>query len=244
MSEFETEGMVKGPDGTILRFFYDTARNEAASAAEGRPIFDSVLFVDVITPGQKSSTPRFEIERVWAEQSLKVLNLTAPTRKSFRYDAFREQIDKFKSDEKAQDMAGTPLKQWPRIDRGLAASLAAVNVYTVEQLAGVSDQNLTYIGMGGRELREAARAFLQASDTAQAERLAGTVETQRIEMEAMQASLREAHAQMEALKDQMVKMAGQQAEVRAQPTQDPLPDLAPPPIETTARKGSKLDPLV
>jgi len=242
MSEFETEGMVKGPDGTILRFFYDTARNEAASAAEGRPIFDSVLFVDVITPGQKASTPRFEIERVWAEQSLKALNLLAPTRKSFRYDAFKEQVEKFKSDEKAQDLAGTPLKQWPRIDRGLAASLAAVNVYTVEQLAGVSDQNLTYIGMGGRELREAARAFLQASDTAQAERLAGTVETQRIEMEAMQVSLREAHTQMEALKDQMVKMAGQQ--VKAPKQAETLPDLTPPPIETNARKGIKTDPLV
>ena len=108
MSEFETEGMVKGPDGTILRFFYDTAKNEAASAAEGRPIFDNVLFVDVITPGQKASTPRFEIERIWAEPSMKVLNLTAASRKSFRYDAFREQVEKFKSDEKAVDMAGTP----------------------------------------------------------------------------------------------------------------------------------------
>ena len=242
MSEFETEGMIKGPDGTILRFFYDTARNEAASAAEGRPIFDSLLFVDVITPGQKASTPRFEIERIWAEQSRKHLNLTEPSRKSFRYEGFREQIEKFKADEKASDMAGTPLKEWPRIDRALAASMAAVNVYTVEQLAGISDQNLTYLGMGGRELREAARAFLQASDTQQAERLAGTVETQRIEMESMQASLREAHEQMAALKDQMVKMAAQQSNVQ---TPEPLPDLTPQPIETTAQaKKGALKPLV
>jgi hypothetical protein len=239
MSEFETEGMVKGPDGTILRFFYDTERNEAATAAEGRPIFDNVLFVDVITPGQKASTPRFEIERIWAEQSLKALNLTDLSRKSFRYAAFREQIEKFKLDEKASDMAGTPLKQWPRIDRGLAASLAAVNVYTVEQLAGVSDQNLSYIGMGGRELREAARAFLQASDTAQAERLAGTVETLRQENEMVKASLKEAHELMATLKDQMVRMAQRSIE----PTTEHV-DSAPAPIETTVQKGGKLKPLV
>lgn len=244
MSEFETEGMVKGPEGTILRFFYDTARNEAATQAEGRPIFDSVLFVDVITPGQKSSTPRFEIERVWAEQSIKALNLKDTSRKSFRYDAFREQIEKFKSDEKATDMAGTPLKQWPRIDRALAATMAAVNVYTVEQLAGISDQNLTYLGMGGRELREAARAFLQASDTAQAERLAGTVETLRAENERLMGSMQDMHGQMEALKNQMVEMAaGKVAHVPEPVVADPALGV-PAPIETTAQRGGKLKPLV
>lgn len=244
MSEFETEGMVKGPDGTILRFFYDTARNEVASAAEGRPIFDSVLFVDVITPGQKASTPRFEIERVWAEPSLKALNLTTPTRKSFRYDAFKEQVEKFKADEKAVDMAGTPLKQWPRMDRALAATMAAVNVYTVEQLAGISDQNLTYLGMGGRELREAARAFLQASDTAQAERLAGNVETLRAENERLQGTMQDMHRQMETLKDQMLQMAGDKlAPPQEQAMTDDLTLGAPPPIETIAQKGGKLKPL-
>ena len=242
MSEFETEGMIKGPDGTILRFFYDTAKNEAASAAEGRPIFDNVLFVDVITPGQKASTPRFEIERIWAEQSIKALNLPTSSRRSFRYESFREQIEKFKADETAVDMAGTPLKQWPRIDRALAASLAAVNVYTVEQLAGINDQNLTYIGMGGRELRESARAFLQASDTAQAERLAGTVESQKVELERMQASLKQAHEDMAVLKDQMVAMAAAKADPLAgavTPPKAKKQDDIPPPIET-----STLKPLV
>lgn len=241
MSEYETEGMVKGPEGTILRFFYDTARNEIASAAEGRPIFDSVLMVDVITPGQKASTPRFEIERVWAEQSIRALNLTEPSRKSFRYDGFREQIEKFKADEKAVDMAGTPLKQWPRIDRALAATLAAVNVYTVEQLAGISDQNLTYLGMGGRELREAARAFLQASDTANAERLAGVAETLLQENERLQLSIKEAHEQMEVLKAQMAKLALAQVDRTPEPDNSLAP---PPPIETTVQKGGKLKPLV
>ena len=120
--------------------------------------------------------------------------------------------------------------------------MAAVNVYTVEQLAGISDQNLTYLGMGGRELREAARAFLQASDTAQAERLAGSVETLRTENERLQDTMQDMHRQMETLKDQMIKMAGQQVEDTKQV--DVLQDMTPPPIEITTRRGIKVDPLV
>lgn len=164
-----TEGMLKGPDGEILRFFYDSAQNMPATEACSRPIYDTVLFVDVITPGQKSSTPRFEIERVWAEQSRAAMGLTTPSKKSHHYAKYQEQIDKFKRQEEEHDMGGTPLKQWPRADRGLISTLFAANVYTVEQLAGLSDANLDFIGIGARDLREQAKAYiaqaLEGADT-------------------------------------------------------------------------------
>jgi hypothetical protein len=166
MSMF-TEGMMPGPDGSILRFFYDSERNEQATVAEGRAIFDTVLFVDVITPGQKSSTPRFEVERVWSEQSKKALNLTADAKRGYKYNDFAEQIEKFKKQDTVGELGGTPLKMWPRIDRGLAATLMAANVFTVEALAGLSDTNLDIIGIGARDLRAQARAYFeQAAGTA------------------------------------------------------------------------------
>jgi len=155
-----TESMMKGPDGSILRFFYDSERNDRASIAEGRAIFDTVLFVDVITPGQKSSTPRFEIERTWSEHSKKALGIMNDTKRSYKYNEYAEQIERFKRDEKGVDLGGTPLKMWPRIDRGLASTLMSVNVHTVEALAALPDIHLDVIGMGGRELREQAKAFL------------------------------------------------------------------------------------
>lgn len=161
--EAATEGMMKGPDGTILRFFYDTAKNETASIAEGRPIFDTVLMVDVITPGQRTSTPRFELERKWAEQSIKALGLTTPEKRSAKYALYREQIERFKANEAGSDLGGTPLKEWPRIDRGLAATLAAANVYTVEAVAELPDARLDVLGLGGRALREQAKAYLAAA---------------------------------------------------------------------------------
>lgn len=159
----ETEGMVKGPDGTILRFFYDTAKNETASIAEGRPIFDTVLMVDVITPGQRTSTPRFELERKWAEQSIKALGLTGEYKRSLKYQLYKEQVERFKANEQGSDLGGTPLKEWPRIDRGLAATLAAANVYTVEAVAELPDSRLDVLGLGGRAMREQAKAYLEAA---------------------------------------------------------------------------------
>ena len=85
-----TEGMMPGPDGSILRFFYDTEKNEAATIAEGRAIYDTVLMVEVITPGQKASTPRFELERVWSPQSKAALNTTAESKRFRKYAEFAE----------------------------------------------------------------------------------------------------------------------------------------------------------
>jgi hypothetical protein len=161
---FMTEGLAPGPDGTLLRFHYDSSKNESASNGEGRPIFDTVLLVDVITPGQKSSTPTFEVERVWSLQSLQHMDgLTGSFKRSHHYKKFEDQIERFKRQD-IPDMGGTPLKSWPRVDRGTIATLMAINIYTVEQLANVADTALDRIGMGARDLREQARSFLSVAE--------------------------------------------------------------------------------
>jgi hypothetical protein len=159
------EGLAPGPEGMLLRFFYDSVPNEQASIKEGRAIFDTALYVDIISPGQQSSTPRFELERTWCEQSIRALGLTEPYKRSYKYREFAEQIEKFKRLEAAEDLGGTPLKMWPRIDRGLAANLAVMHIHTVEALAALSDTNLDNIGLGARDLREQARSFLAASES-------------------------------------------------------------------------------
>jgi hypothetical protein len=178
-----TEGMMPGPDGSILRFFYDSERNEQATIAEGRPIYDTVLFVDVITPGQKTSTPRFEVERTWSDQSKRALGISTPARRGYKYALYEEQIDKFKKQESVGELGGTPLKMWPRIDRGLAATLMAANVFTVEQLANLSDTNLDIVGMGAHELRAQAKAYLDdAAGTADMSVIISRVENLEVEL--------------------------------------------------------------
>lgn len=218
-----TEGMTKGPEGEILRFFYDTARNDAATNAEGRPIFDTILMVDVITPGQKSSTPRFELERTWAAQSLKTLGITTPSKKSAYYTRFQEQIEKFKRQE-SPDMGGTPLHQWPRADRGLIATLMAANVYTVEQLAGISDQQLDIVGLGARELREQAKNYLeQAANGADTSALTAKNSDLETENKRLQEALALANAQATEFQKRLNALDGVLPSAKA--TSTVLPDI-------------------
>lgn len=207
------EGMMQGPEGCILRFFYTSARNETATNAEGRAIFDTVLMVDVITPGQKSSTPSFEVERIWAPQTLKHMPQLIGNKRSPHYLRYQEQIEKFKRAEKAQDLGGMPLKMWPRADRGLIATLNAANVFTVEQLADISDASLQVIGMGAQELREQARAYLKtAFNTADTSALTAKVSELTTENARLTEALALANAQATELQNRLAvqDMARQQ----------------------------------
>jgi hypothetical protein len=154
------EGLMPGPDSTYLRYFYDSSHNQAASEAAGRALYDSVLMVDVISPGQQVSQPRIEIERIFSDQSRAALPTLPESIKSFKYREYAEYTDRFKSQEAGINLGGTPLKMWPRMDRPTVAMLASSNIFTVEALAAISDTNLQSLGFGGRELREQAIAWL------------------------------------------------------------------------------------
>jgi transglutaminase-like putative cysteine protease len=79
---------------------------------------------------------------------------------------------------------GCPLEQWPAVaqDEGLIRDLNHKHIYTVEQLAAVSDQNLANIGIGARELVAKANAFLDVrKDTQAAEKYAQLAEQSQAE---------------------------------------------------------------
>lgn len=208
MDNVFTEGMMPGPEGALLRFSYEPSKNEGASLSLGRAVFDTVLCVDIITPGQKSSTPRFEVERVFSQPSIDALNLAVGSKQSYKYAELKEWIDKFKANEVSQDLGGTPLKMWPRIDRGLAANLMAANIFTVEALANISDSNMDYIGLGAREIREQAKAWLaNAAGTADMSKAVAEIDTLKLEVQRLHADLGAANTRIAELETNRAKKA-------------------------------------
>lgn len=219
-----TDGMMKGPEGTVLRFFYDSVKNEQATVTLGRAIYDTALMVDVITPGQKSSTPRFELERVFSDLSKEALSLKVPYKRSYKYAELAEQAEAFKKSEAAHDLGGTPLKAWPRIDRGLAATLIAANVFTVEALADLSDANLDIIGIGARELRAQAQAFLRlASGSADTSHLTAQISEKDAEITRMGGVIKEQGAAISAMQAELAKLKS--GGEPSPPPSKPLADL-------------------
>lgn len=187
----DVTAMALTDDKVLLRFWYDSSENAVVSAQEGRAIFDTVLMVDLIAPAQNASTPRLELERIWSPESLKHYGWPeGTTRKSSEYQNYAKHIENFKSNHSQMELGGTPLKEWPRITTGLASTLAAMNIYTVEQVAAIADANLTSLGMGGRELRDQATAFLaQANGSSDTSKLVAEVANLRGEVQRLQADL-------------------------------------------------------
>jgi len=160
--------------GTIVLFYEATQQNAKKTEEEGRPIFESIVKIKKITPGDRS----MEIDR-----------------KAFAkdFEDFPAQYEQFKA-KKSNSITGTPIEQWPQITTTQAAELKALNVFTVEQLASLPDSVGTKF-MGFNSLRLKASKFLSASaDMEKVEQ----IKAEREKFEAELAVEREARLALEA----------------------------------------------
>jgi coenzyme F420-reducing hydrogenase alpha subunit len=155
----EEAKMYTAKDGAVLRFYWEARKNEFRSTAEGRPIFDKSLYVEIITPGSRDSTPVKEVMREYAEGT----NLP-PRKDQSLFDKYKEYIEDFINDADNPDLMGTSLSSWSALDITQIASLKANRIYTVEALASLPDGRLSTLGMGGRALRDRAKAFIDSAN--------------------------------------------------------------------------------
>jgi hypothetical protein len=130
--------------GIFPRFYMRAVENKAKSKEEGRPIFQDVEYVEVIIAGDKNNKPHFKVtdehKKRWPDQ----------------YNKFKDGIEQIPD--------GTRLEEWPRMTGSRAKELKAVGIFTVEQLAELPDTAIQGIGIGGRELVNEAKNFIDNKD--------------------------------------------------------------------------------
>lgn len=152
------------------RFYMSAVENKAKSIEEGRPVFDEREMIEIAIPGDRLAK---HVNYVLDEHR---------QRWPDHYAAFKRREEHAAS--------GTPLEHWPQVTTGRVAELKSLNILSVEELAGVPDTTLPRIGMGGRDLRDKARAFLSAAkDGAGLGRIAAENADLKAQMEAMQKQL-------------------------------------------------------
>lgn len=156
--------MYKCEDGNIVSFLESAVRNQYASTNEGRPVFDTVLYAEITSPGQKNQIHRIEVERKLHDGTVK-RRVWQNTERGLLYmdDRFSKQLDAWRKGRTDTAVQGMPLSAYPMVDVAQAASLRATGVHSVEQLAAVPDANLGNLGPQGRQLRDGAKAFLAAA---------------------------------------------------------------------------------
>jgi hypothetical protein len=194
----ENTNLYKGEDNSALRFYTKPVKNNFHSERVGRPVYDTGLYVEVITPGSAESQPEFLCELTFSMESGSTEGQDPTVKKYEPYcTKYAAQIESFKRQTGAYIVDGTPITQWPQIDVGTATTLNAIGILTVEQLAGVSDGNLGNLGTGGRTLREKAKQFIQSREFCIPTAQAGT------EIADLNEKLQAAHAEIASLRAQL-----------------------------------------
>lgn len=95
---------------------------------------------------------------------------------------------------------GMPLRSWPQISKGQIAACISANLRTVEDLAAANEEAINRLGMGGRALKQAARAWLDAArgQGATAAQI-NALQTEKEALSARNAALEARIARLEAL---------------------------------------------
>lgn len=147
----DVRNVIYGQDsGLYVEFRMEDVYQEYASEQAGKPIYESVPFIRMYTPGDKTKVVDRKVEM--------------KPRGDIPSDPqrFPQQWAAFQAGAKAIQ-SGTPLAEWPKMSTTQVRELNAINVYTVEALAAISDAALDGLGHGGRSMRDAAAAWLDAA---------------------------------------------------------------------------------
>lgn len=168
------------PDRAIPRFHLRAEKNNFLSNQAGRDIFEDKEFVEIITPGNARSIPTEPV------------NADHKARWPRQYQAFKD----------GQELpeVGTPLEQWPILTPATVQNLKALNIRTVEALAGVSDAAIQTMPTGARDFRDKAISWLEAATSN------APLERERARADAADAKAAYLGQQLSELADRMAKL--------------------------------------
>lgn len=174
--------MAENKDLVYAQFKILSTKNEASSKTAGRPIFDDMEICEIRFSANKQTVGCFPAHEVsgWVEGEDGRTEQTYAMR-------FPDQYKKFKAGE-AQAMSGTPLEELPFLTQSKRLELKALNIYTAEALSMLDGQNLKLLGIGGRELKNQAVAYLEnAAGSADVTKMASEIETLKETVRQLQA---------------------------------------------------------
>lgn len=135
-----------------VEFFLDAIENKRKSIDAGRPIFEDVEMVRVKIAGDPKNT--------FIAPAHQECGRDRETGERITYkDRFPEHY-RFFADNKGSAIVGTPLSEVPWLTASKVQELKALNILTVEALAQLDGTLLQRIGIGARELKNQATAWL------------------------------------------------------------------------------------
>jgi hypothetical protein len=168
-----------------IEFFVEAEENPALTREAGRPIFEDREFIRIRIVGDPKSSLIAPAHSSPSRDPQTGMAVTYAEKYPEHYRYFKANLDQ-------QAAAGTPLTEVPWLTAAKRAELKALNILTVEGLAGLDGTMLGRIGMGARELKNKAEAWLNsAAGSANDSRLAAELAARDEQIEALQRQMAE-----------------------------------------------------
>jgi hypothetical protein len=141
-----------------VKFFLKPRENPRKSKDAGRPIFDQIEMVSIVAPGNSKTEANFPAEEVHFNGN-EQMQMTYIERFPEQYDAFKRGVE--------AHMVGTPLASadFMTMQPALVAEMNAAKIFTVEQLAGMSDTNIRKMGPNFRKHVNDAKGYLEHANS-------------------------------------------------------------------------------
>ena len=146
-----------------VQFYKHAELNAFESRKQNRKIFDDHIYIRIMAPANRLMM----IERRASDED--TLRCSAQYSRCFKGQT--------------QLSSGTPLSELHTITAAQVMELKALNVETIEQLAGIPDTTAQLMGVGGLEIKRRAQRFMDLSTdkTVQGEKIRN-LETQLAEL--------------------------------------------------------------
>jgi len=171
------EMLSHGDDSTVLATFSDEyIPNEFQTENQGKVVYDHFIQITLEYPGNNLSNfmYRFRPEEAGSSQW--------PKRFPRQWEAFKNQREQIPD--------GTPVEHWPPLDKKRVLELKAAKIYTVEQIASLTDMTGPNMGLDWRKLRDLAIAFVKPNEAlVQTAKLSKENEDLKNKMEVMERQL-------------------------------------------------------
>lgn len=179
-----------------VRFERRAVEDKAASLREGHYVGKDVEFA-LITPPYSRDVFVTEVEHWLNVLDQDTRNGRMP---SEWQDAYKKQLAAWRAGQTLPPV-GSPIRGWGVLSPVQQEMLTSMNILTVEDLAGINDEGMRRIGMGGLDLKNKAKGWLAqlqdkgpltqeiASVKAENAQLKASLETMQAQLDKLAASI-------------------------------------------------------
>lgn len=148
----------------LIKFDKVAVEDRNASIEVGRRVTKDVDMVYVKQIGEKDETERDAkewINQLYAKASGD--NGMKPSIPMEWYEFAKKSYENWQKGYEAP-LNGTPVREWPILTPSQVANLHSMKTFTIEEVAAWTENAIVMYGMGGRELREKAKIWLESGD--------------------------------------------------------------------------------